>query len=264
MDRNCPSCGQAAMISDLYCRGCGAVIDATRNQSRTVISPVEFTRQQPRASTVTNPGCTSWPNAQPVTVGPRMRGRVEEHLVYAVDVSGSMDELYERGVTKLAAAVRAGRQLVLEKVRLASDDHVGVISFTDTAQVVAPLMPLRTGRQQLMDSLRSLVARGGTDINEALKLARDQFDWTAQVDRRILLLTDGHGGHPLRTADELKSRGVVLEVIGIGPSPSAVDERLLRNLSSCVDGESLYFFITDQATLIKTVTALAFQTTAVP
>ena len=65
------------------------------------------------------------------------------------------------------------------------------------------------------------------------------FDWRRNdVVRGIILLTDGHGGHPLRTADDLKSRGVVIDVIGIGPSPSAVDEKLLKKVASVIEGES--------------------------
>ena len=78
--------------------------------------------------------------------------------------------------------------------------------------------------------------------------------------RRIVLLTDGHGGHPIDTARDLKSKGVVIDVIGVGSAPSGVDEKLLRNVASVVEGEARYRFIKDQQTLVAHYTQLANKT----
>ena len=46
-------------------------------------------------------------------------------------------------------------------------------------------------------------------------VARDMFDWNRKdIVRRIILLTNGEGGDPLHTAKDLKSRGVVIDIIG--------------------------------------------------
>ena len=104
-------------------------------------------------------------------------------------------------------------------------------------------------------------AGGGTDINEGLKTARDSFDWNRNnVVRRIILLTDGHGGQPLKTSEELKSRGVIIDVIGIGSTPEGVDEKLLRKVASVIEGEVRYRFIADSLTLTRTYTQLANKT----
>lgn len=87
------------------------------------------------------------------------------------------------------------------------------------------------------------------------------FDWSRNdVVRRIVLLTDGHGGEPLRTAEDLKSRGVVIDVIGVGSNPSRVDEKLLRKVASVIEGETRYRFIKDQQTLVGHYTQLANKT----
>ena len=56
-------------------------------------------------------------------------------------------------------------------------------------------------------------------------------------------MTDGHGGHPLRTAEELKARGVVIDVTGVGQDPAGVDEKLLKKVASVIEGELRYRFV---------------------
>jgi hypothetical protein len=77
------------------------------------------------------------------------------------------------------------------------------------------------------------------------------------VKDRIVLLTDGHGGQPLKTANELKANGVFIDVIGIGGSPSAVNEQLLRKIASTVNGDTRYRFISSRKDLFQHFRQLA-------
>ena len=123
------------------------------------------------------------------------------------------------------------------------------------------LCPINAYKRQIILALQSLSIQGGTDINEGLKVASDAFNWSRDdVVRRIVLLTDGHGGHPIRTAEALKSQGVVIDVIGIGERPSEVNEKLLRKVASVIEGEVRYRFIKDQQTLVAHYTQLANKT----
>ena len=106
-----------------------------------------------------------------------------------------------------------------------------------------------------VDSLTRACPRQG------LRIARDAFDWHRKsVVRRIILLTDGHGGDPMETAEDLKSRGVVIDVVGVGRAPGAVDETLLHQVASVIEGETRYRFIKDQKTLVDHYTQLANKT----
>lgn len=71
---------------------------------------------------------------------------------------------------------------------------------------------------------------------------------------RIVLLTDGQEGHPLRRAIKLKKRGGVIDVTGVGPSPDGVDEKLLRKVASVVVGETRYRFYRDHQTRVQPCT----------
>lgn len=74
------------------------------------------------------------------------------------------------------------------------------------------------------------------------------------------MMTDGHGGNPAKIAADLKSQGVVIDVIGVGKSPRKVNEKVLRQIASTVEGELRYRFIRDQATLVAHYTGLAMKT----
>jgi len=184
-----------------------------------------------------------------------------EHTVFVVDVSGSMAMDYRGGMTKLEAAKRANVSMVLNKGQIDPNDEIGLVSFETYACRILNLCPIHSHKTQIIQAIQSLGLCGGTDINEGLKAARDTFDWSrSDVVRRIVLLTDGHGGHPLGTAEDLKSRGVVIDVIGVGENPSCVDEKLLRKVASLIEGEIRYRFIKDQQTLVAHYTRLAGKT----
>jgi len=168
---------------------------------------------------------------------------------------------YGGGLIKLEAAKRALLALVLEKERIDAQDKIGLAIFNGKAEVLLSLCPVGTHKRQIIQAVQSIEVGGGTDINKGLKVAREEFDWSrTDVVRRIVLLTDGHGGSPLQTAEELKGMGVVIEVIGCGPSPKAVDEKLLLKVASVIEGETRYWFIKDQQTLVETLPGLAAKT----
>ena len=151
--------------------------------------------------------------------------------------------------------------MALSKAQIDPDDEIGLVAFDDHPHVILDLCPLKSDKPQILAAIQSLSIHGGTDINVGLKAARDMFDWArTDVVRRIVLLTDGHGGHPMRTANELKERGVVIDVIGVGDSPHNVDEKLLRKVASVIEGETRYRFIKDQQTLVAHYTQLANKT----
>ncbi|MBN2560181.1 MAG: VWA domain-containing protein [Phycisphaerae bacterium] len=188
-------------------------------------------------------------------------GGQREHSTHVVDHSGSMGEKFRDLMTKLVATQRACSNMIISKERIDPADEIGLVAFNHAAQVLLPISPLSTHKRQMLEVLQTLTAGGGTDINAGLKAARDLFDWGRQdVVRRVILLTDGHGGEPLATAEDLKGRGVVIDVIGIGPTPNHVNEKLLRKVASFIDGELHYRFIKDQRTLVDHYTRLAGKT----
>jgi len=266
----CNQCQVDNPDSAQFCMNCGATLAAGAAGATTVVAaspmaPVALTPQQRK---------TLHQNAQaafgsaPIALQPSQvrngRANQREHTDLVSDVSLSMAGCYDGATSKLEAVMRASVTMVVEKARIDPSDEIGVVTFNSRAQVLLPMSPLHSHKRQIITTLQSMTPSNGTDINEGLKAARDAFDWSrTDVVRRIVLLTDGKGGNPLRTADDLKSRGVVVDVIGVGDRPSNVDEKLLRKVASTVDGELHYRFLRDQATLVAHYTQLANKTAIV-
>jgi Mg-chelatase subunit ChlD len=268
MPRVCPTCQTLNEDRNRFCCGCGRLLAATNVQGRTVVM------------NLTAPGKTIVPaddtaaiidrarkafGDSATLVGPRTMlapgAQQREHLLFVGDVSGSMDEPLDARTNKLDAAKQAMVNTILQKFGLDPEDQIGLITFNDHAKLAHSLQPLREGKTSLTQAVQQLVADDGTDINAGLRLAKRHFRWGDHgVVRRIVLMTDGHGGEPLATAEELKSRGVIIDVVGIGPSPDEVNEPLLKQVASTVQGELRYRFIKDHATLSRYYTRLGGKT----
>jgi hypothetical protein len=116
----------------------------------------------------------------------------------------------------------------------------------------------------MLQCIQEQQVENGTNLRRPLELALQTFDWgdCRIAKRRILFLTDGIGGDPRDPATELKRRGVIIEVIGVGPHPSAVHEELLRATASVIHNEPCYRFVKDAQTLMATYTSFAQRTTS--
>ena len=168
-----------------------------------------------------------------------------------------MSEQYDPGRIKIEAAQRGSISLMLNRGMIDPDDEIGIVTFDSQAYRLMEISPIRTHKDQMISTIQSIRADGGTNQNEGLKVARDMFDWTrTDVERRVIMLTDGQGGEPLATAEDLKGRGAVIEVLGIGDTPHNVNEKLLRKVASTVAGENRYRFIKDSETLVRDLTKL--------
>lgn len=267
MNQTCPKCHAENLQTAHFCHSCGTSLGATMVQGRTLISQTLASAPQISNNQITNAvqrAQKSFGNA-PIAVGANQATQImtnqREHTVFVIDVSGSMYDPYDGRYTKLEAAIRANTTMVLNKAQIDPYDEVGIVSFDTRANVLLSLCPIYSQKQQIIGTLQAIQFGGGTDINVGLKAARDVFDWQRNdVVRRIVLLTDGHGGHPLQTAEDLKQRGVVIDVIGVGGNPYNVDEKLLRKVASVIEGEVRYRFIKDQQTLVAHYTQLANKT----
>ena len=263
MDQICQKCQTPNPPGACFCKHCGMRLGATAVQGRTVVSPQTaaptMSPQQlntivQRVQKTFGTGTLSLRPNQ--ALGPNSDQR--EHIVFVIDRSGSMDEPYDGATNKLEAAIRANITLVLKKDPL---DEVAVVSFNRFASVLLPISPIQSQKRQIIETLQSLTPVNGTDINAGLVVSRDVFDWERfDIVRRIVLLTDGHGGDPLDTARDLKSKGVVIDVIGVGDCPDNVDENLLRKVASVIQGQCRYRFIKDHQTLVAHYTQLANKT----
>lgn len=162
-----------------------------------------------------------------------------------LDVSSSMSEpMKHAGGNRLDAARQCVSICMMEKASRDDADGFGIIAFSSRIVVCHPPRPLRTEQAKLNQTLSRLRPIGGTDISAALSQAATSFDPAdSGAVKRAILLTDGHSQTQFESAAaKLIERGVLLDVIGIGDTPSDVDEPRLKQVASVVGGQCRYRF----------------------
>ncbi len=185
---------------------------------------------------------------------PERAGRDPVNLAFVLDRSGSMSG------AKIALAKRAIETAV---ERLLPSDRFAIVCYDDRVDLVVESTPAsREAKQNAVDRLRSIDARGSTDLGSgwlrgAEQVARALAEKTAGRGagdpggsvNRVLLLTDGLANVGMtdpaeltRHATELRSRGVTTTTFGVGED---FDEALLQSLARAGGGH--FYFIADAA-----------------
>jgi secreted protein with Ig-like and vWFA domain len=155
-------------------------------------------------------------------------------LTVLLDTSGSMER------EDRAAAVRGAMQSLVSL--LGPNDQVTLIGFARQPRLLAESV---AGDQagELLKIIASTPSEGGTNLEEALKLAQDlakrHFEATAQ--NRIVLLTDGAANlgnaDPSQLAasiEALRQEGIAFDACGVGME--GLDDAMLETLSRKGDG----------------------------
>jgi hypothetical protein len=176
------------------------------------------------------------------------------------DVSGSMGEK-DCLPSRLAASKKAVEAFMDKRLSCSPNDRFGLIKFNNDAEIVLGLTAI-INIELIKRHLDALNVGGGTDIAEGLKAAERVFAEdnlnTNQRLKHILLLTDGCGGNPIKIAEKLKEHNILIEVIGIGGYPLAVNEELLKKVATTdSNGFTHYWFFRDTQSLISHYESLA-------
>jgi Ca-activated chloride channel family protein len=215
---------------------------------------------------------------------PRRQGTV----VLAFDVSSSM-KAKDLAPTRMKAAKRAARAFVAEQP---ASIRIGVVAFSDSANVVQP--PTRS-RQDVLDAVDRLSSLGGTALGRGILTSLSAIaGHTITLDQKalqeggqqpnvkflgsaaIVLLTDGDNTarlDPRALAPVASQAGVRIFPVGIGSPNGAVvqvdgysvatalDADLLRSIARGSGGT--YFAAGDSATLQRIYSAIDLKLTTV-
>lgn len=186
------------------------------------------------------------------------RGRFACELL--LDASPSMED-DDYPPSRFAAAKQAATRYLETCAVQTPDALMGVVFYAESATVAAPLLPVKAHLRQLRSAISGGEIDSATSIGAGLIAAhRELVSAGPEVSPEILVLTDGHsntGPEPVPIARRLKEHGVRLSMIGIGGSPSDVNEDELKQMASVVDGQLRYWFIRDTPTLVRRFETLA-------
>lgn len=107
---------------------------------------------------------------------------------------------------------------------VAFGDRVGLITFSGSAQVEIPLTTdYEFFRSLLRKADPSSIKLGGTAIGDAIRLALERFDQSAEREKAIVLITDGedHDSLPLEAARQAAELNAPIYAIAIGSKTGA-------------------------------------------
>ena len=109
-------------------------------------------------------------------------------------------------------------------VRRLSGDRIGLIVFSGQSYVQFPLTTDYSAANLFLDVVDvESVPDPGTAIGSAISLALKSFDWEAQTQKVLVIITDGENneGDATALAEEAAKKGVLIYTIGMG-SPTGV------------------------------------------
>ncbi len=135
-------------------------------------------------------------------------------LVIAIDVSNSM---LARDVSpdRLSRA----KQILSRIIDVRKNDKVALIVFAGEAYVQMPLTSDTQSAKLFLNTIDpSLVPVQGTAIAEAITLGVSSFSGDRDVDKAMILITDGedHEGNANDAAKQASDAGIMINVLGIG------------------------------------------------
>ncbi|MEM1070009.1 MAG: VWA domain-containing protein, partial [Planctomycetota bacterium] len=153
-------------------------------------------------------------------------------MMLVIDKSGSM------GGNKIALAREAA---IASAELIGPKDFLGVITFDGEAYLVSE-MTSGSARGQIIDSISSIEASGGTNMYPAMQMAIEQLANTPAKLKHVLLMTDGISspGDFQGAADEMAASRMTLSTVALGEGAS---ESLLEELAEIGGGR--YYFCED-------------------
>ncbi|MFE3453805.1 von Willebrand factor type A domain-containing protein [Nonomuraea sp. NPDC059194] len=166
------------------------------------------------------------------------------NLTFVVDVSGSMAEPGRLDLVKQALHTLVDQ--------LAPGDQVSIVSFSDTAMLVASTTPL-TARDDLHAAIDRLAVEGSTNLEDGLVTGYRAADraFRPAATNRVVLLSDGLANTGSTTwqviLDRVKEHaGKRITLLSVGVGRDYGDE-LMEQLADNGDGAAVYVSTIEQA-----------------
>ncbi len=138
------------------------------------------------------------------------------HLVFLVDVSGSMDH------TNKLPLVQAAFRLLVKQLR--PDDKVAIVTYAGCTRVA--LEPVNgSEREKILAAIDDMTAGGSTAGAAGITLAYEQAEkmYSEDANNRVILATDGDFNVGVSSTDELvrimeekRKKGIYLTILGFG------------------------------------------------
>ena len=152
--------------------------------------------------------------------GPRWGSRYQEVSQKGVDIMILMDVSSSMLVADMDPnRLEHARREVLDFLRVVQGDRVGLVAFSGAAFVQCPLTLDYEALKMFLDGLApGLIPVPGSDLGAAIDTALSSFDFEAETDKVILLITDGEDNERrgVEAARRAMGKGIKIFVFGMG------------------------------------------------
>jgi len=203
--------------------------------------------------------------ARPQHLGPLLEPPQQaRHMMLALDLSGSMDEIDMRLGSRMVNRLTAAKAVLADFLQRRQGDHIGLLVFGERAYTLTPITrDLASVRAQLRDSVVGLPGRA-TAIGDAIGLAVKRLREQPEGERVLILLTDGDNNsgilEPLKAAELAAAADVRVHTIAFGGDESTntffrrtmrrhgIDEATLIEIAQLTGG--VFFRARDTAELV--------------
>ena len=123
------------------------------------------------------------------------------------------------------------------------EDLIGLMAFSGSASIMVPVTQDRDALKESIDQLDTYaVAKGGTNLAEAIKEATDTLIESETDSHALILFTDGENldGDALKEAKKAKQKGTIIVTIGVGSEDGSIipDDRSRGNQQSFIRDEN--------------------------
>ena len=163
---------------------------------------------------------------------PNLEGYADNHLIFLLDVSGSMNEKEKLPLLKDAF------KYLLTLMR--PEDHVAIVSYSNTAKVILNSTSAAS-KEKIIKAMDKLKSGGGTNaidgINKAYQVANENF--IIKGNNRVILATDGlfeTNKIIEETINKNFKNGIALSVLFFGQTKNELVYKNLKKISEIGNG----------------------------
>ncbi len=178
--------------------------------------------------------------------------RLPAHLVFLVDVSGSMDSPDKLGLAK--------QSLAMLTKNLLPTDTVALVTYAGSTEVVLePTAADPLGKARIFTAINKLSSGGSTAMGSGIDLAYQRAVKSLEPGHisRVIVLSDGDANVGAHTHDEMlqiissrAKEGVTLSTVGFGTGN--YNDQLMEQLADKGNGNNFYIDSNDQAKRVFT------------
>ena len=141
-------------------------------------------------------------------------------VMLAIDSSRSMlaEDLTPNRLTRAKLAA-------YDLIDALPEDLIGLMAFSGSASVMVPITPDRDALRESIDQLDTYaVARGGTNLAEAIKESTEVLMKSETKSHALVLFTDGENldGDAVQEAKKAQEKGTIIIAIGLGSENGSI------------------------------------------